>query len=212
MKDIKLVIFDLDGTLVDAYEAITRSFNYTMEKHGYLPQHPLVIRRAVGWGDRNLLKPFVKKSDLDKALSTYRRHHRLSLLEYSRLIKGVRRVLGYLKGKNYRLAVASNRPTSFSRIILRQLKLNGYFAYVLCADRLKQGKPHPEIIQRIMRQFSAGAQETVYIGDMPIDAEAARRAGIRAIIVSGGSGIKNEIRAEKPYRMIRNILVLKSIL
>ena len=212
MKDIKLAIFDLDGTLVDAYEAITRSFNYTMKKYGYPPQDPLVIRRAVGWGDRNLLKPFVKKCDLHKALSVYRRHHRLSLLKYSRLIKGVRRILDYLKAKNYQLAVASNRPTLFSRLILRHLKLDRYFTYVLCADKLKHGKPHPEILQRIMRRLSVRPQETVYVGDMPIDAEAARRTAIRAVIVTGGSGIKNEIRAEKPYLVIRNILALKNVL
>ncbi len=212
MKNIKLVIFDLDGTLVDAYEAITRSFNYTMKKHGYPPQNPLVIRRAVGWGDRNLLKPFVKKCDLDNALSVYRRHHRLSLLRYSRLIKGARRILDYLKRKNYQLAVASNRPTPFSRLILRHLKLDRYFAHILCADKLRTGKPHPEILQRIMHRLNIRPQETVYVGDMPIDAKAARRAAIKAVIVTGGSGIKNEIRAEKPYLVIRNILALEDVL
>jgi phosphoglycolate phosphatase-like HAD superfamily hydrolase len=212
MKNIKLVIFDLDGTLADAYEAITRSFNYTMKEHGYPAQDPLVIRRAVGWGDRNLLGPFVKKCDLHKALSVYRRHHRLSLLKYSRLIKGALRILGYLKTKNYQLAVASNRPTRFSRIMLRHLKLDRYFAYILCADKLKHGKPHPEILQRIMRRLSVRPQETVYVGDMPIDAEAARRATIKAVIVTGGSGRIKEIRAEKPYRVIRNILTLRDML
>jgi len=212
MKNIKLAIFDLDGTLVDAYEAITRSFNYTMKKHGYPPQGPLVIRRAVGWGDQNLLKPFVKKSDLHKALYVYRQHHRLSLLKYSRLIKGAARTLDYLKHKNYQLAIASNRPTPFSRLILRHLKLDMYFTSVLCADKLKHGKPHPEILQMIMRRLKVRPRETIYVGDMPIDAKAARRAAVKAIIVTGGSGEKNAIRAEKPYLVIRDISALRAVL
>ena len=60
MGDIKLIIFDLDGTLLDAYRAIVRSFNYTMGRLGYPAQDALVIRRAVGWGDARLLKPFIR--------------------------------------------------------------------------------------------------------------------------------------------------------
>jgi HAD superfamily hydrolase (TIGR01509 family) len=212
MKGIKLVIFDLDGTLVDAYEAIARSFNYTMEECGYPAQKPLAIRRAVGWGDKNLLKPFIRSADLNRALTIYRRHHSISLVKHSRLIKGVQAVLDYLKNKNYLLAVASNRPTRFSRIILQCLGLERYFDYVLCADKLKSGKPHPEILQRIMRKLSVTPQQTVYVGDMPIDAQAARRAGIKAVIVTTGSGTKKEIRRENPYLVTDGIISIKGVL
>jgi len=66
LHSIKLIIFDLDGTLVNAYPAIIKSFNYTMQKLGYPKQSNLNIRRAVGWGDDNLLKPFLNSKDLKK--------------------------------------------------------------------------------------------------------------------------------------------------
>lgn len=69
MKDLRLIIFDLDGTLVDAYKAITDSFNYTMRSIGARQRNSSVIRRSVGWGDENLLKPFIKERDLKKASS-----------------------------------------------------------------------------------------------------------------------------------------------
>jgi phosphoglycolate phosphatase len=212
MKNIKLVIFDLDGTLIDAYEAIARSFNFTMRKCGYPERGPKVIRRAVGWGDRNLLKPFVKKADLDKALAIYRKNHRLALLKYCRLTSGSRRILDYLSKKGYRLAVASNRPTAFSRLIIRHLKLREYFSYVLCADKLDKGKPHPQILQRIMQRLGVEPEQTVYVGDMPIDAQAARRARASSVIVTTGSGAIKEILREKPFRVLRNILGLKVLL
>lgn len=212
MRDIKLVIFDLDGTLVNAYPAIIKSVNYALIKMGYPKRDPLVIRRAVGWGDENLLRPFIKRKDLAQALSIYRRHHRSSLVKHSRLFPIVKQLLQYLKDKGYKLAVASNRPSFFSGILIRHLGLGRYLDYTLCADRLKKGKPHPEILKRIMRRFSVKPRQALYVGDMAIDAQAGRRAKIKTIIVTTGSSLKSEIKEENPYRIIGAIRDLKAFL
>lgn len=212
MEDIKLIIFDLDGTLVDAYPAIIRSFNYTMQRLNYPHQSTLTIRRAVGWGDENLLKPFIKIEDLKHALSIYRRHHKTALLKGTRLYPDVYKVLTYLKNKDYKLAIASNRPTRFSWILIRHLRLEKYFDYVLCADRLEHIKPHPEILNKIMRRFTVKPHQTVYVGDMTIDIQAGRRAKIKTIVVNTGSSARQEIIDEKPYRIIKRITELLKVL
>ncbi|MBU1869692.1 MAG: HAD family hydrolase [Candidatus Omnitrophica bacterium] len=212
MKGYKLIIFDLDGTLVDAYPAITRSFNFTMRKLSAAPRAKQVIRRAVGWGDANLLRPFIKDKDLKKGVLIYRKHHKKALIEDSRLFSHAKKLLHYLKRKGYKLAVASNRPTRFSMILIRHLGLERYFDYVLCGDKLKQGKPHPEILIKIMRTFSLKPKDALYIGDMNIDAQAGRRAKVRTIIVTTGSSGKGEIKKEKPYRIISGITELFRIL
>lgn len=212
MRNIKLIIFDLDGTLVDAYSAIAKSFNYTMQKLNYPKQGNLIIRRAVGWGDRGLLKPFIKIADLERALSIYRRHHKTALALESHLFSGVSRALTYFKGRGYMLAVASNRPTMFSWILIRSLNLEKYFNYVLCADKLKHAKPHPEIINKIMQRFSLKPRNTLYVGDMAIDAQAGRRAKVKTIIITTGSSSKSEIKEEKPYRVIVKITELLKML
>lgn len=212
MKGIKLIIFDLDGTLVDAYRAIIRSFNFTMQKLNYPQQDDLTICRAVGWGDENLLKPFINLKDFKKALILYRRHHKTALLKYSRLFPNTEMILRRLKDKGYRLAIASNRPTKFSWILIRHLGLSRYFEYVLCGDKLKHGKPHPEILNKIMQRFSLKPAKTLYVGDMAIDAQAARRARVKTIIVTTGSSTHYEIKKEKPYRIIPRIRELLKIL
>jgi len=211
-QKLSLAVFDLDGTLVDAYPAIIRSFNFTMEKFNYPPKSKAAIRRAVGWGDENLLKPFVAPGDISQVLRVYRRHHKESLIKYSRLFSGAKEVLRHLKKKGYKLAVASNRPTRFSRILVRHLGLEKFFDYVLCADKLEFGKPHPEILHKIMQRFSCSPKETVYIGDMAIDAQAGKRARVMTIITSTGSSRLSEIRREKPCRIIGNIKDLLKIL
>jgi phosphoglycolate phosphatase len=212
VNNIKLVIFDLDGTIVDAYGAISRSFNYALKKLGLEAEDHLTIRRAVGWGDKQLLSPFVEKKDLVKALLLYRNHHKIALLKYSRLFPNVKYVLRYLKEKGYKLAVASNRPTKFSLILIRHLGIEKYFNYWLCADKLKHGKPNPEILRRIIRKFSLKPKQALYVGDMALDAQAGRRAGISTIIVATGSSRLTEIKKEKPALVIREVLELLEVL
>ncbi len=211
-KTIRLVIFDLDGTLVNAYPAITASFNYTMKRLRQPARTPAVIRRAVGRGDRNLLRPFVARGLLAEALAIYRRHHGVALQKKSRLMPGARSVLTYLKTRGVRLAVATNRPKRFSWIIIRHLAIGRYFDYVLCGDELTRMKPHPEILQRIMRALNTHASCTCFIGDMPIDARTARRAHVRSIAVATGSSTARELAAEGPDHLIAHLRELKKIL
>ncbi|MFA6357805.1 MAG: HAD family hydrolase [Candidatus Omnitrophota bacterium] len=212
MRNIKLIIFDLDGTLINAYAAIEKSFNYVMRTLELKIQNSGVIRRAVGWGDGNLLKPFVPSENLDQALSLYRKHHKHSLLKYAHLYPYAKSLLRQLKARGYKLAVASNRPTEFSLILLRHLQIFDYFDYVLCADKLKHGKPNPEILNKIVKRFAFKKSQVLYVGDMVIDAQAANRAKINAIIVMGGSSSKSEIKKEKPFKIIPAIGKLMQML
>lgn len=108
--------------------------------------------------------------------------------------------------------MASNRPSKFSWILIRHLRLERYFDYVLCADRLKHIKPHPEILNKIRQRFSLKANETIYVGDMAIDAQAGKRARIKTIMVTTGSSTRREIERQKPYRIIKKITHLLRIL
>jgi phosphoglycolate phosphatase len=212
IKNIKLIIFDLDGTIVDAYDAIIDSFNYMMKKLHLPVIKPSIIRRAVGWGDRMLLSPFISEKILDKALKIYRPHHKISLLDKSHLIPGAKDVLKYLKKKGYKLAVASNRPSEFSKILIKHLKIDKFFDYVLCADQIKNAKPDPEIINKIMKIFSVSAKQTIYIGDMIVDAQAARAAKVKSIAVLTGSSTRKEIENQKPNYIFKDITYIDKVL
>jgi len=126
MQNIKLIIFDLDGTLVDAYAAINSSFNYVMRKLGLKPQRADSIRRSVGWGDANLLKPYVPEKNLKRALSLYRKHHKYSLLKHTHLYPHALPLLRYLKAKGYKcFKVKVGTSNSLSRVrLIRRLAGN----------------------------------------------------------------------------------------
>jgi len=212
MENIKLVIFDLDGTLVDAYAAISGSFNYVMRRLGLRKQSARSIRGLVGWGDADLLKPHVSKVDLEYALNLYRLHHKASLLRRTRLYPYALGLLRYLKTKDYKLAVASNRPSKFSHILLKHLKIGKFFDYVLCADQSGLAKPHPGMLNIIVKRFGFKKAQALYVGDMVIDAQAGRRAKIKTVIVTSGSSRKLEIKREQPFRVISAIKLLRNLL
>ena len=207
-----LLIFDLDGTIIDAYGAIAESFNFTMRKLGQSAQRATCIKRVVGHGDRNLLAPFVPKNVVNKALSVYRKHHQYSLLRKSKLLPYAKAILRSLDKEGVKLAIATNRPTKFSLILLKHLGIASYFDYVLCADKLTFRKPHPLILNTIIRKLKLNKQDTLYVGDMALDAETGRRAGIKTIIVLGGSSSIKEIKKENPFKIVKNLSYLRGVI
>lgn len=92
-KKIQLVIFDIDGTLINAYPAVYRSVNFTVKKFGFGRISHQTIKRTVGWGDRHLLQSFIGDKNLDRALSVYRRHHAAALRQDTKLLPGALRIL-----------------------------------------------------------------------------------------------------------------------
>jgi phosphoglycolate phosphatase len=204
----RLVIFDLDGTLVDAYPAIYRSFNFVMRAFGAPQQSHPVIKRAVGWGPGILLESFIAPKDLKRAEALYRRHHAKALLTGCRWMPGARRLLRELQKRGTKVAIASNRPTRFVHIILRALGARKRFACVLCADRLpdgKKGKPDPAMLLSIIRSARVTRAQALFVGDMAIDVEAGRRARMDTLALATGSSTLAELKRERPLAVLKRV-------
>ena len=201
----KLFIFDLDGTLADVYTAIERSLNFTRNTLGYSNVSYRVIKRSVGRGDRLFMEAFFGSEDIIRALRIFRKHHKESVRRYSRLMPFAKQLLKKLKERKKYVAIASNRPTVFTNRILKVLDIKKYIDYVLCADRAKRIKPCPDMLINIIRRFKVSLEDAVYVGDMAIDLEAARRAKIDSVFVKGGSGVVKEARAYAKARIISSL-------
>ncbi len=203
---IKLVIFDLDGTIVDAYRAIKNSINFTLKTLGHPQVSSYAVRRAVGWGDENFIKSFIKEDqEAQRALVIYRKHHKTSLLKFSRVIPGVRKVLSFLRNRDIELAIASNRPPRFTDILLKHLDLKKYFDLIVCAKNKEEIKPKPDLLLRIIKRLKVAPRQALYVGDMVIDVYAGKNAKIRTISVLGGSSTKEELRKARPFKIIQSL-------
>lgn|SRR3989338_186884 len=211
-QKIKIVTFDLDGTLVDAYRAVSQSLNYALTMFQYPPIDDETIRRSVGWGDRHLMARFVKEDHVDRVLSVYRQHHKQALKAGTKFLPGAKELLLKLKHQGYILTVASNRPTRFTQIILKHLNIASVFNYVLCADKVKNPKPAGDLLLETLKKFSLHCDQMIYVADMTIDVETGQAAGVKTIIVTSGSSTKQEIERLKPFRVIDHLSSVEDIL
>jgi len=205
VPSFKLIIFDLDGTLVNAYPAVCESLNYALGILGYPSADDVTIQRSVGWGERNLMSRFVRQEDIDKMISIYRQHHKQSLKRGTTFMPGAKDILKILKEKKYFLAVATNRPQWSTNVILNHLRIKDYFSYIVCGDMVKKQKPEPEILEKILSKFSLGPDQALFVGDMTVDVETGNNAGVATIAVLTGSSTKEEIASLKPFQSISNI-------
>ena len=211
---MKLVIFDLDGTLVNAYPAVASSINHTLKRMGSLPRSAAVIKSSVGWGDRHLLEGFLGRDKAVKALKIYRKHHvgAIKAKNGVKFLPGAKAILAALKNNGCRLAIASNRPTKYTLLILRTLGARSCFDMVLCADKAKRPKPHPDMLIQILSTFKVKRRDALYVGDMTIDVHTGRRAGVRTVAVSTGSCTPAQLKQLKPWQIIDKMSRLKTII
>ncbi|MFH1772440.1 MAG: HAD family hydrolase [Candidatus Omnitrophota bacterium] len=205
MNSKRLFIFDVDGTLADSYRAIAESLNYVRNKLGYAQVSFAKIKKSIGKGDKLFIRSFFSKGDQKEALRLYRIHHKKSLGLLSKTRPFAKWVLSHLVRRKKIIAVASNRPKEFTVILLKSLGIYRYFNYILCADEIGRLKPDPAIILNLIRLSKVEREQAVYIGDMDIDLETARRAGVEAVFIKGGSSPVSCLRAYKKKKVISSL-------
>ena len=205
LSKIKIVIFDLDGTLVNAYKAVAESINYALRALDIPAIDDYTIQRNVGWGEKVLVSRFVPASQMKRALVIYRRHHKTALKTGVKFLPGALRTLRVLSKEGIHLAIASNRPSYFTNIILKTLKVRPLFCRVVCADKVARPKPYADMLQEILRRQKLKPAQALYVGDMTIDVITGRRAKVKTVAVTTGSSTRGELGKEKPFRIISNV-------
>lgn len=190
-----IFIFDLDGTLVDAYGAIKESLDFVRRQYGLGPVSHASIRKKVGRGDKQFVYTFFPRRHADEALALYREHHFDALRRHARNRPFAGMLLYRLKRMGKFTAIASNRPSPYTRLVVEKTGLARHLDYIVCADDVRQHKPHPKILQTVLRRFRRSRQEAVFVGDMDVDMETARRARIDAVFITGGSSSSADVRA-----------------
>jgi len=184
---IRAIVFDLDGTLVDSFEAIHASLIVAMTSLNLPPWDLDTTVRHVGRGVDFLVESAVGPALKDKALELFRTDYAKTCLTRTRLLPTVCETLTRLVRSGYALAVATNKPIDFTRNILEHLGVASYFRCVLGPEQVARPKPAPDMLQAILASLEVQPSQCLYVGDMPLDVETATQAGVSCILVATGA-------------------------
>jgi len=184
---VKLILFDLDGTLVDTSQDITIALNYALKTYGMRELTVQDTVKMVGEGITRLIEKVLgdeKISMRDEIIKNFVEYYSGHLADYSREYPYVRETLEQLSG--YKKAVISNKREALSVELLQRLDLFRYFNLVAGSDTTPEKKPSPVPIFYIMGKLDAGPYESMIVGDTSYDIEAGKKAGIKTVAVTYG--------------------------
>jgi len=195
---VDLLIFDLDGTLIESKWDIAASVNLTLAELG-LPQRPLEeIFGFVGDGVKKLLRQAVGDNSpdrFDEALRVFRGHYLAHCLDRTGFYPGIEQALQHFARTNK--AVATNKSIEFTNVILKGLGAQ-HFQFVVGGDNGFGLKPEPGMLLHIMDRLQASPDRTVLVGDSTNDINGGHNAGIRVCAVGYGMGNRERMTACRP--------------
>jgi phosphoglycolate phosphatase len=192
---VRALVFDLDGTLVDSYAAITESLNHARSAFG-LPALPEArVRRQVGRGLEALIADLVGPDRVTDGVRLFRERYAEVYASMTHPLPGAAATLEGLAARGYVMSVASNKPARFGRAIVQTLGLSASLVIVHGPDTVGSTKPDPAMLRRCVEEMRADPASTVYIGDMVLDVETAARADVPVILVDGGSASPSDLRS-----------------
>jgi len=189
-KQVRLLVFDLDGTLVDSKQDLALSVNAMRTEMGLAPLPLDLITSYVGHGVtllvRRSLGTHATSENVEKGLAFFLAYYRDHMLDHTGPYPGVAEALEKLSDQ--KMAVLTNKPVNFSREMLTRLGLASYFAYIYGGNSFPQKKPDPIGLHKLMEDLLISARETLMVGDSDTDVLTGRNAGVWTCGVTYGYG------------------------
>jgi len=187
---MKVVIFDMDGTLIDSKKDITISVNYIRDLHYNLaPLSEEFIVEAINMEVRNLPKLFYgTELYADKDRDVFEIHYAMQCVQNPYLYDGIEDMLHKLVNSGVKISVATNAPTPFARRILKHLHVDMLFDVIIGADEVEISKPNPEMLNKILDfyDFDKKEHKAWMVGDNSKDMLSASNAGIDSMFATWG--------------------------
>ena len=193
----KLIIFDLDGTLLDTVEDLRHCINILLEKHGYKTVSSQEIVKCLGYGAKQLVYLAAGKPDSEtheKLFAEYVPMQEKSDNAFTRLYDGLDEVLVKLKKLGYKLAIVSNKPDSVTQIVVEQ-KLGSYGFDFVTGNRpeLFNPKPDKSCVEYCLSSLGMKKEDAIFVGDSEVDVQTFIGAGIDGIGVTWGFRPKQQL-------------------
>ena len=219
---IEYVLFDLDGTLTDPKEGITKSVQYALASFGIEEENLDNLEPFIGPPLKDSFMEFYGFDDekAELAIAKYRERFADTGIFENRVYEGIPLLIRKLKGNRKKLAVASSKPTVFVERILEHFDIRRYFDVVVGSELDGTRVEKEEVVKEALRQLYGENREeweekkkkTVMVGDRKFDVAGAKAQGIRSVAVAYGYGKMDELRIAKPDDTVRTVGELEALL
>jgi len=212
-----LILFDLDGTLIETAPEIADAVNDTLHELGHPAAPEQQITDWIGHGTRELLLQALaqargsavqaerQSAGFAAIEARFGQHYLLRCGSRSQLYPQVRQTLALLRAAGVRLALVTNKETRYTEAVLQAHQLSETFDRVICGDTLPVKKPNPAGIQSCLEQFGVAPERALFVGDSSIDVATARNAGLAVWVLPYGYNMGQPIEASAPDRLIDDI-------
>ena len=211
-KEIQGAIFDLDGTLIDSYQAIYLGFRHAYTEMGLPPLSYEQVKRAVGLGLSHTFRELLGEERVPRALFLFRKKYQEVFRENTRLLPDAREVLETLHGRGIRLGVATNKLGRFSREIFEHFGMEKLFTVIVGDGDVPQNKPNPEMLRLALEKMGVEKERTIFVGDSVIDIQTGKNAGVRVFAVPTGNTDRRDLENARPEVMLDRLPDLLSFL
>jgi len=210
-KRIRGILFDLDGTLIEAYGAIYLGLKESLHYFG---------KEIFSFGElKNYLKAdlettlshFFSAEEIPRAVAIMRKKYGEVFLDHTYFLDGAKEVLESLRSQGILMGVASNKFGRFSRRALSHLGVSDYFKTVIGAGDVPRNKPYPDMIHAAVKEMNLPPEEVVFVGDTPTDIETGKEARVDVYALPTGFHSKVELSQKKPKRILRNLQELPRV-
>jgi phosphoglycolate phosphatase len=212
LKNISLIVYDFDGTLVDTLEDIALGVNLTLDELKLAELPVTTIQQYVGHGVENLLRKSLQGTgyeDVQQAIKLFRKHYGEHPTDQTDFYPHGRDILEYFSDRKQ--AICSNKPEDFVRRILADLNAEHYFCGVVGGDTVDVKKPDPQGLLKLIADANVSADQTLMVGDSVVDIQTGKAAGTKTCVVTFGNGDPEEMRTHSPDAMIDSLADLKTL-
>ena len=193
----KLLIFDLDGTLLDTLTDLQNSVNFALNQFGYPLRSREDIRKAIGNGVAKLVARSIPENEANPhyfaCLEVFKKHYSEHNTDNTFPYKGMVEVIYKLKGMGYKTAVATNKIDRLAHSLIEDAFPNGFDFILGDIDGVPK-KPEPNMINNILSHFGLAKEDAMYIGDTNVDEETALNSQLDYVLVTYGYRTKEEIK------------------
>ncbi|MBK8637302.1 MAG: phosphoglycolate phosphatase [Chromatiaceae bacterium] len=216
----RMILIDLDGTLVDSVPDLAFCVDAMMARLGRPPHGEVAVRNWVGNGVERLVRRALigqlngepEAADFEQAYPLFLELYRDNTSRRSCLYPGIREGLDWLQGNHYRLGCVTNKAAQFTEPLLRDLGVRDDFEIVISGDTLPRNKPDPLPLLHAAAHFGVDPAEALMIGDSVSDVKAARAAGFRIFCMTYGYNHGQDIRDFHPDAVMDSLVEVRGLL